>query len=94
MTLTADLYFSFRSPYSYLAIGRYRALAELTAGPGGFALLVEALRQTPRPVTAAGLRDALKGWFLGLGLAATVGACGERFGDLACRLDRRPVLLR
>ncbi|MCP5397568.1 MAG: 2-hydroxychromene-2-carboxylate isomerase [Sphingomonadaceae bacterium] len=28
MTLTADLYFSFRSPYSYLAIGRYRALAE------------------------------------------------------------------
>ncbi len=28
MTLTADLYFSFRSPYSYLAVGRYRALAE------------------------------------------------------------------
>ncbi len=28
MTLKADLYFSFRSPYSYLAIGRYRALAE------------------------------------------------------------------
>lgn len=28
MTLTADLYFSFRSPYSYLAIGRYRALVE------------------------------------------------------------------
>ncbi len=26
--LTADLYFSFRSPYSYLAIGRYRAMAE------------------------------------------------------------------
>ncbi len=26
--LTADLYFSFRSPYSYLAIGRYRALME------------------------------------------------------------------
>ena len=25
--LTADLYFSFRSPYSYLAIGRYRDLA-------------------------------------------------------------------
>jgi 2-hydroxychromene-2-carboxylate isomerase len=25
--LTADLFFSFRSPYSYLAIGRYRALA-------------------------------------------------------------------
>ena len=24
MTLTADLFFSFRSPYSYLAIGRYR----------------------------------------------------------------------
>ncbi len=29
MTLQADLYFSFRSPYSYLAIGRYRALAEM-----------------------------------------------------------------
>ncbi|MFC4295073.1 2-hydroxychromene-2-carboxylate isomerase [Novosphingobium tardum] len=28
MTLAADLYFSFRSPYSYLAIGRYRELAE------------------------------------------------------------------
>lgn len=28
MTLTADLYFSFRSPYSYLSIGRYRAMAE------------------------------------------------------------------
>ncbi|MFA6219187.1 MAG: DsbA family protein [Erythrobacter sp.] len=27
MTLTADLYFSFRSPYSYLAVGRYRAMA-------------------------------------------------------------------
>lgn len=27
MTLHADLFFSFRSPYSYLAIGRYRALA-------------------------------------------------------------------
>ena len=27
-TLSADLYFSFRSPYSYLAIGRYRAMAE------------------------------------------------------------------
>ena len=26
MTLTADLYFSFRSPYSYLAVGRYRAM--------------------------------------------------------------------
>jgi 2-hydroxychromene-2-carboxylate isomerase len=26
--LQADLFFSFRSPYSYLAIGRYRALAE------------------------------------------------------------------
>lgn len=29
MTLKADLYFSFRSPYSYLAIGRYRALTEM-----------------------------------------------------------------
>lgn len=29
MTLTAELYFSFRSPYSYLAIGRYRALSEM-----------------------------------------------------------------
>lgn len=29
MTLHADLYFSFRSPYSYLAIGRYRALADI-----------------------------------------------------------------
>lgn len=28
MTLTAELYFSFRSPYSYLSIGRYRAMAE------------------------------------------------------------------
>jgi 2-hydroxychromene-2-carboxylate isomerase len=28
MTLHADLYFSFRSPYSCLAIGRYRAMAE------------------------------------------------------------------
>ncbi|MGQ7829316.1 2-hydroxychromene-2-carboxylate isomerase [Altererythrobacter sp. Z27] len=28
MALLADLYFSFRSPYSYLAIGRYRELAE------------------------------------------------------------------
>ena len=28
MTLTADLYFSFRSPYSYLSIGRYRELTE------------------------------------------------------------------
>ncbi|MEL7197346.1 MAG: DsbA family protein [Pseudomonadota bacterium] len=28
MTLTADLFFSFRSPYSYLAIGRYRAMAK------------------------------------------------------------------
>ena len=28
MTLTADLYWSFRSPYSYLATGRYRALSE------------------------------------------------------------------
>jgi 2-hydroxychromene-2-carboxylate isomerase len=28
MTLTADLFFSFRSPYSYLAIGRYRAMAQ------------------------------------------------------------------
>ncbi|NQX95489.1 MAG: DsbA family protein [Erythrobacter sp.] len=28
MTLSADLYFSFRSPYSYLAIGRYRRMAE------------------------------------------------------------------
>lgn len=28
MTLAADLYFSFRSPYSYLAIGRYRKMAE------------------------------------------------------------------
>lgn len=27
MTLAADLYFSFRSPYSYLAVGRYRAMA-------------------------------------------------------------------
>ena len=28
MTLTADLFFSFRAPYSYLAIGRYRELSE------------------------------------------------------------------
>lgn len=28
MTLQADLFFSFRSPYSYLAIGRYRAMTE------------------------------------------------------------------
>jgi len=28
MTLQADLFFSFRSPYSYLAIGRYRTMAE------------------------------------------------------------------
>lgn len=28
MTLHADLFFSFRSPFSYLAVGRYRALAE------------------------------------------------------------------
>lgn len=28
MTLNADLFFSFRSPYSYLAIGRYRELTE------------------------------------------------------------------
>ncbi len=28
MTLTADLYFSFRSPYSYLSVGRYRAMTE------------------------------------------------------------------
>ena len=28
MTLTADLFFSFRSPYSYLAVGRYRQLSE------------------------------------------------------------------
>ena len=28
MTLTAELYFSFRSPYSYLAVGRYRAITE------------------------------------------------------------------
>jgi 2-hydroxychromene-2-carboxylate isomerase len=28
MTLSADLFYSFRSPYSYLAIGRYRALAQ------------------------------------------------------------------
>ena len=28
MTLTADLYFSFRSPYSYLSVGRYRGLSE------------------------------------------------------------------
>ena len=28
MTLKADLFFSFRSPYSYLAVGRYRAMCE------------------------------------------------------------------
>ncbi|MEQ8411485.1 MAG: 2-hydroxychromene-2-carboxylate isomerase [Erythrobacter sp.] len=28
MTLAADLYFSFRSPYSYLAVGRYRQMCE------------------------------------------------------------------
>lgn len=28
MTLSADLFFSFRSPYSYLAVGRYREMAE------------------------------------------------------------------
>jgi 2-hydroxychromene-2-carboxylate isomerase len=28
MTLHADLFFSFRSPYSYLAVGRYRQLCE------------------------------------------------------------------
>ncbi|MFN2100432.1 2-hydroxychromene-2-carboxylate isomerase [Altererythrobacter sp. MF3-039] len=28
MTLSADLFFSFRSPYSYLSIGRYRAMTE------------------------------------------------------------------
>jgi 2-hydroxychromene-2-carboxylate isomerase len=28
MTLSADVFWSFRSPYSYLAIGRYRRLAE------------------------------------------------------------------
>ncbi|TMM50114.1 2-hydroxychromene-2-carboxylate isomerase [Qipengyuania marisflavi] len=28
MTLTADLFFSFRSPYSYLSVGRYRAMIE------------------------------------------------------------------
>lgn len=28
MTLAADLYWSFRSPYSYLAIGRYREIQE------------------------------------------------------------------
>ncbi|MDP4575483.1 2-hydroxychromene-2-carboxylate isomerase [Qipengyuania sp. G39] len=28
MTLTAELYFSFRSPYSYLSVGRYRAVTE------------------------------------------------------------------
>ena len=31
MALTADLFFSFRSPYSYLAVGRYRQLAEAYA---------------------------------------------------------------
>lgn len=28
MTIRADLFFSFRSPYSYLAVGRYRALTQ------------------------------------------------------------------
>lgn len=28
MTLHADLFFSFRSPYSYLAVGRYRQMAD------------------------------------------------------------------
>lgn len=28
MTLTADIFWSFRSPYSYLAIGRYRQMAQ------------------------------------------------------------------
>lgn len=28
MTLKAELYFSFRSPYSYLAVGRYRAMTQ------------------------------------------------------------------
>ena len=28
MTLNADLFFSFRSPYSYLAVGRYRQMCE------------------------------------------------------------------
>lgn len=28
MTLNAELFFSFRSPYSYLAMGRYRAMTE------------------------------------------------------------------
>lgn len=28
MSLKADLFFSFRSPYSYLAVGRYRSMAE------------------------------------------------------------------
>ena len=28
MTLSADLFFSYRSPYSYLAVGRYRALTQ------------------------------------------------------------------
>jgi 2-hydroxychromene-2-carboxylate isomerase len=28
VTLAADLFFSFRSPYSYLAVGRYRQLAD------------------------------------------------------------------
>jgi 2-hydroxychromene-2-carboxylate isomerase len=28
MTLTAELYFSFRSPYSYLSVGRYWAMTE------------------------------------------------------------------
>ncbi|GMN03580.1 2-hydroxychromene-2-carboxylate isomerase [Erythrobacter sp. MTPC3] len=28
MTYSAELYFSFRSPYSYLSVGRYRSMAE------------------------------------------------------------------
>lgn len=28
MTIRADLFFSFRSPYSYLAVGRYRAMTQ------------------------------------------------------------------
>jgi 2-hydroxychromene-2-carboxylate isomerase len=28
VTLRADLYWSFRSPYSYFAIGRYRAMTQ------------------------------------------------------------------
>jgi 2-hydroxychromene-2-carboxylate isomerase len=46
MTLSADLYFSFRSPYSYLAIGRYRALAE-----------IETVEIALRPVYPLALRE-------------------------------------